>query len=86
MIGHIRCKARSICGHWGLGRAWADLGTPQKLGTLIERFLDGGVSPAPPHPKTQFLETCFLKDDFKREQRRPDRISKNMIYQEVLLL
>ena len=36
--------------------------------------------------KTQFLEAYFLKDDFQREQRRPERINKNMIYQEVLLL
>lgn len=67
MIGHIRCKARSICGHWGLGRAWADLGTPQKLGTLIERFLDGGVSPAPALPQQLLLRLNIITHKLRLE-------------------
>lgn len=55
MIGQVRCVARSICGHWGLGRAWANLGAPQKLGTLVERFPDWGISPAPVLPQQLLL-------------------------------
>ena len=54
MTGQVRCKARSVCGHWGSGRARANLGTPQKLGTLVERFLDWGISPSTALPQ-QFL-------------------------------
>lgn len=67
MIGHIRCKARSICGHWGLGRAWADLGTPQKLGTLIERFLDWRVSPASTVPQQLLLRLNIITHKLRLE-------------------
>lgn len=67
MTGHIRCKARSICGHWGLGRARADLGTPQKLGAVIQRFLDRGVSPAPPLPQQLLLRLNIITHKLRLE-------------------
>lgn len=60
MIGQVRRKARSICGHGGLGRAWANLGTSQKLGTLVERFLDWGISPAPTLPQQLLLRLNII--------------------------
>lgn len=60
MIGQVRCKARSICGRWGLGRAWVNLGTPQKLGTLVERFLDWGISPTPTLPQQLLLRLNII--------------------------
>ena len=51
MIGQVGSKARSICGHWSFSTAWANLGTPQKLGTLVGRFLGGGIFPAPTLPQ-----------------------------------
>lgn len=60
MIGQVRCKARSICGHWGLNRSWVNLRTPQKLGALVEGFLDWRISPAPTLPQQLLLRLNII--------------------------
>lgn len=67
MIGQVRYKARSICGHLCLGRAQANLGTPQKLGTLVERVLDWGISPAPSLPQQLLLRLNIITHKLRLE-------------------
>lgn len=70
MVGQVGCKANSICGHWGLGRAWDNLGTPEKLGTLIESFLDWGISPAPTLPQQLLLRLNIITHELSLELSR----------------
>lgn len=67
MMGQVRCKARSVGGHWGLGRVRANLRTPQKLGTLVERFLDWGIASPPTLPQQLLLRLDIITHELSLE-------------------